>query len=334
MGRLAQFGFVAVLALPFAVYAAPGCGGEDTSGAGTQPTGTASMSSGTAGTAAGGAGGTGGGEGGGASTGGAGGLGAPTMTGTCQGKIYACGDLLDNDGDGKIDYQDPDCLGTCDATEDSFYGGIPGQAGPGCIVDCYFDQDSGAGNDGCYWNHACDSNSVAPNYYPEPENGSKCEYNPNANTPGTSSSCAELDAMQADVCHNYCGPLTPNGCDCFGCCELPPGGGKFVFLGSLDKATGLPSCKLADLADPEKCHPCEPVDACLNGCGKCELCVGKDTLPPECFPDGGAGGSGGSGGSGDTMQCPAGIQPCGLPGQAECQINYYCITGCCQSIPG
>jgi hypothetical protein len=332
MGRLAQFGILAVLALPFAAYVAPGCGGEDTSGSGLQSTGSATTM-GTAGTAAGGAGGEGGGAGGGAG-GGVGGTGVPTMTGTCQGKIYKCGDLLDNDGDGKVDWQDPDCLGTCDDTEDSFYGGIPGQAGPGCIVDCYFDQDSGAGNDGCYWNHACDPNSVAPNYYPEPENGSKCEYDPKANTPGTSGTCEQLNAMQADVCHNYCGPLTPNGCDCFGCCELPPGGGQFVFLGSLDKTTGAPSCKLADLADPEKCHPCKPVDACLNGCGKCELCVGKDSLPPECFPDGGAGGMGGAGGSGDTMQCPVGIQPCGLPGQADCAINYYCITGCCQSIPG
>ena len=98
--------------------------------------------------------------------------------------------------------------------------------------------------------------------------------------------------------------------------------------------TGEFTCTLDVLADPDKCRPCQPVQGCLNGCGKCELCLGKDELPPECFPDGGAGGMGGAGGSGDTMQCPAGIQPCGLPGQAECPANYYCITGCCQTIPG
>lgn len=336
MARLAQFALFAVLSLPFAFAAAPGCSdGEATGSASTQSGGTA----GTGGNASGGAGGegqggAGGGVGGGSGGNGAGGGvgGAPTQMGFCQGKVYECGDLIDNDGDGTIDSQDADCLGPCDNTENSFFGGIPGSDGPGCVVDCYFDQDSGAGNDGCYWNHKCDPNSVAPNYYPEPENGSQCEYDLNANTPGTGASCADMNAMQADVCHNYCGPLTPNGCDCFGCCELPPGGGKFVFLGSKDKTTGEPSCKLADLADPDKCHPCKPVDACLNGCGVCELCVGKDTLPPECFPDGGAGGMGGAGGGGN-MQCPAGIQPCGLPGQPECPFNAYCITGCCQVIP-
>jgi hypothetical protein len=34
------------------------------------------------------------------------------------------------------------------------------------------------------------------------------------------------------------------------------------------------------------------------------------------------------------MQCPTGVQPCGVPGQAVCPANSYCITGCCQSIPG
>ena len=34
--------------------------------------------------------------------------------------------------------------------------------------------------------------------------------------------------------------------------------------------------------DPTVCHPCTPVDACLNTCGTCELCLGKTTLPPEC----------------------------------------------------
>jgi hypothetical protein len=150
--------------------------------------------------------------------------------------------------------------------------------------------------------------------------------------------------MQSATCHDICSPLTPNGCDCFGCCELPAGSKKYVFLGSVDADTGLASCKLADLDDPKKCHPCEPVDACLNTCGVCELCIGKDTLPPECFPSG-AGGAGGAGqggagqggngaGGGDTMQCPLGVQACGLAGQAPCPPNYYCITGCCQAIPG
>src|SRR5262245_34354102 len=189
----------------------------------------------------------------------------PTEISECQGHVYACGDLEDNDGDMLIDYQDPDCLGPCDNTEDSYFGGISGQPGPPCTVDCYFDQDSGAGNDDCYWNHECDPHEVAPDYHPEHVNGSSCEYNPNANTPGTSASCDEMYNMQSNTCLSYCGPLTPNGCDCFGCCELPAGGGNYVWLGS-ENPKGTGSCSIAVVGDPTKCEPCKPVAACLNTC--------------------------------------------------------------------
>src|SRR5947207_1649807 len=68
----------------------------------------------------------------------------------CQSHVFECGDCVDNDGDGLIDDQDPDCLGPCDNSENNYYGNIPGQAGPACTVDCYFDQDSGSGNDDCH----------------------------------------------------------------------------------------------------------------------------------------------------------------------------------------
>jgi hypothetical protein len=236
----------------------------------------------------------------------------------CQGHVYACGDLADNDGDGLIDSQDPDCLGPCDNTENSYYGGIPGQPGPHCWTDCYFDQDSGDGNDHCLWNHKCDPHEVAPGYYPESENGATCAYNPNANTPGTNATCDQMYNMQSNECLSYCGPLTPNGCDCFGCCELPAGTGKYVWLGSEIKGVG--TCDAASVGDPTKCQPCLPVQACLNTCDHCEICVGKPTLPPDCTPDGG------------DPQCPPGIQACGLPGQQPCPVNTYCITGCCQKI--
>ncbi|APR87552.1 hypothetical protein A7982_12901 [Minicystis rosea] len=271
------------------------------------------------------------------------------MVTTCQGHVYQCGDCIDNDGDGLVDAEDPECLGPCDNTENGYYGGIPGQSGPSCTVDCYFDQDSGSGNDDCHWNHKCDPHEVAPDYYPESKNGASCAYDPNANTPGTSGTCDQLYDAQSTTCMDFCGPLTPNGCDCFGCCELPAGGGKYVWLGSED-ANGNGSCDLAHVTDPSRCQPCMPVKACLNTCAKCELCIGKTTLPPECFPDGGttsssssSGGSSSSSGSsssgssssgGVEGQCPSGVQPCGLPGQSACSTGYYCITGCCQKLPG
>ncbi len=326
MRILARAAFVALLISPPAAGLAVGCGGGSDTGS-SGPTASTGSTSGTASGGNGGAGGNGGGSTSTYTTTGSGN--PPTDIAECQGHIYECGDLVDNDNDGLMDSQDPDCLGPCDNTENSYYGGIPGSDGQACVIDCYFDQDSGAGNDGCYWNHKCDEHEAAPGYYPESVNGAACAYDPNANTPGTSASCDEMYNTQADVCMNYCGPLTPNGCDCFGCCELPAGGGNFVFLGSID-ADGNGKCTMADVADPDKCEPCKPVAACLNGCGPCELCIGKTELPPECFPDGG--GTGGAGGGG-AQQCSDGVQPCGLVGQDPCPLNYYCITGCCIKSP-
>ncbi|MCC6556986.1 MAG: hypothetical protein IT372_28880 [Polyangiaceae bacterium] len=291
-----------------------GCSDDTVDGASTSSTGTTN------------AGGAGGGTGGGGTTTTTGVGGAPTTVSPCQGHVYECGDTLDNDGDGLIDYQDPDCLGPCDNTEGSYYGGIAGQPGPACTVDCYFDQDSGSGNDDCYWNHQCDPHEVSPDYHPESSNGDACAHNPNANTPGTSGTCDELYNAQSQACHDYCGPLVPNGCDCFGCCELPAGSGQYVWLGSDANGDKTGSCSRDVIDDPTKCEPCLPVAGCLNGCDPCELCLGKDTLPPECYPDGGAGG-------GPTGQCPGGDQPCGLPGQDPCPATHYCITGCCQEVP-
>ncbi|NCT11979.1 MAG: hypothetical protein GW767_04415, partial [Rhodobacterales bacterium] len=36
---------------------------------------------------------------------------------TCAGKLLECGDCVDNDGDGLVDWRDPECLGPCDNTE-------------------------------------------------------------------------------------------------------------------------------------------------------------------------------------------------------------------------
>jgi hypothetical protein len=326
----------------FTLAAAQGCGGS----------GDAPGSGGSAGTSAGGAGSTYAGSGGGLTTGtgnssgsGSGNASASSGTGStgsgpivpvaCQAHFYACGDGNDNDGDGLTDSQDPDCLGPCDNTEGNFYGGIPGQTGSACLVDCYFDQDSGSGNDECNWNHKCDPNEVAPKYYPESNNGSKCEHDDKANTPGTNQTCAQLFDAQSKTCLDFCGPLTPNGCDCFGCCELPAGSGKHVWLGSED-ANGNGSCSIADLDNPDKCQPCLQVKGCLNTCERCEICIGKTTVPADCLPGGSTSSSGsgsGSSGSGGGGQCSPGVQACGLPGQEPCSFDEYCITGCCQKIP-
>jgi len=309
------------------------------------------------------------GQAGAAGTGGASPYDAGIIILQCQGHVYECGDTLDNDNDGLIDMMDPDCLGPCHNNERGYFLNIPGGgAASNCKLDCYFDQDTGNGNDECYWNHNCDPLETAANgWHPE---GTNCTYNPNANTPGTSASCAELLNDQTDYCEQFCAPLVPNGCDCFGCCELPAGSNKFVWLGSQVNDVG--SCDIASVGDPSKCQPCTPVKGtCYNACEHCELCLGKTELPADCFPPGpdagaggtsGAGGSPGTGGSGGTpgsggtagaggtpgtggtagaggtpgcggQICPVGSQACGLSCQPPCPTGQFCLTGCCQKNP-
>jgi hypothetical protein len=227
----------------------------------------------------------------------------------CAGKVYECGDCLDNDGDCKIDSNDPECLGACQNNESGFKGDIPGQNSAPCKADCYFDNDTGSGNDDCYWTHECDPHEVASAYDPE---GLKCKYDPNAKSPGSNGSCADHFATQSATCHSICDPLTPNGCDCFGCCSIP-GAPTTVYLGSEDSG-GNGTCTLANVGDPTKCRPCLQVQACSNPCDHCELCVGKPTLPPDCT----------------VQQCPTGIQHCGLLTDPDCRDGEYCVTGCCQ----
>ncbi|MEZ4220693.1 MAG: hypothetical protein R3B13_07160 [Polyangiaceae bacterium] len=327
-----------------------GVGGSGTGSTGAGGTGTGSTGAGGTGTGSTGAGGTGTGGTGATGSGG----GTPVVV-QCQGKTYQCGDAIDNDGDGLIDWQDPDCFGPCDNNETGYKGNIPGQAAPPCKQDCYFDQDSGSGNDHCYWDHACDPNEKAPNFPPE---GAACAYDANTkvNASGGPVSCVQAKTSQEKACLDFCGPLTPNGCDCFGCCNVP-GAPTPVWLGSQD-AGGNGTCTLKDIKDPLKCKPCTIVTGCFNDCKECELCLGKTTLPPTCFPGtggstgtggtgaggtggggtggtgtGGTGGSGGTGGGCAVPQCPAGVQPCGVSCTPACGAGQYCLTGCCITVP-
>jgi hypothetical protein len=190
---------------------------------------------------------------------------------TCQNKTYDCGDCEDNDGDGLTDADDPECLGACQNAEDTYAGNIPGQNNAPCKHDCYFDKDSGHGNDDCHWDHRCDPL--------EPQND--CSYDPDVNISGTKLTCAELAVEQSSECEDTCGPLTPPGCDYFGCCELPAHSGNYVWIGSEDE-DGEPSCDSQSVLDADKCHPCTPVGAYFKPCGPCELCAGMTELPEEC----------------------------------------------------
>ena len=251
---------------------------------------------------------------------------------SCGGRVTECGDCIDNDGDGTADERDRECLGPCDNTEGpALTAGVGGETGGPCQSDCYFDFGNGSGNDDCFWDHRCDPLSVAPNFPPE---GDSCPFE--ASRVGGRT----CPATQSDTCGEVCRPVTPNGCDCFGCCTFdeisgraPGAGGPYVWIGSVFDGTNNGSCTFADVEDTSLCKPCTPVGDCLNECGRCELCIGRDpaSLPADCFPppptDGGVPSDMGT----PSLRCDPGVQACGLPGDALCGPDYYCVTGCCVS---
>jgi hypothetical protein len=218
-----------------------------------------------------------------------------------------CADCKDNDGDTLVDWQDPECAGPLDNDEATFGTGIPGDNMDACKQDCFFDGNSGAGDDKCEWNLKCDKGNTSPN--------SVCPYDP---------SYKNCPATQTDQCKKFCAALTPNGCDCFGCCTVTYNGTtKDVKLSS--------TCSVADINDPAKCNPCSKVADCQNDCGPCELCLGKTTIDPSCTPpDAGTTDSG--------TPDPLGGQTCSIEGasacnaQVPCPNGTYCITGCCIQI--
>jgi hypothetical protein len=215
-----------------------------------------------------------------------------------------------DDGDCAVDNHDTDCWGPCDNNESGWAGEVPGQQNQSeCnVMDCYFDQNSGTGNDNCYWSHTCD-----------PLEPGDCTHDPNYSPPGTPLTCPQLQMMQSETCLDFCGPLVPNGCDCFGCCDvsLEDGSSVTVYLGTEDPDTGVGTCNLEAAADPVLCNPCTQVAACLNPCEQCELCIGQVELPPGC----------------EEQECPPGLLACGQPGQDPCPMGQACVTGCCVPNP-
>src|SRR5260221_3088950 len=129
---------------------------------------------------------------------GLGGSGLGGSTGKIPIGTTQCSDGKDNDGDGLIDSQDPECTGPRDNDESSYATGIPGDNVDPKWQDCFFDGNSGGGDDGCRYSTKCLTGEL----------------------PLTDKNCSP-----ALACQKFCMPLTPNGFDCFGCCAATPSGG-------------------------------------------------------------------------------------------------------------
>jgi hypothetical protein len=295
------------LFLPISLAWACGSGDEgDGSGSGASSTGaTAASSSSGSGTMIGGEGnvttggtlpGTGGTTGTAGTTNNFGG--APVLGDT------ACSNGEDDDDDGLIDGFDPECTGPWDNDESTFATGIPGDNVDPKWQDCFYDGNSGAGDDDCRYATGCLTGELKP----------------------TDASCKLTDA-----CIEFCAPLTPNGCDCFGCCTVDTADGPIDIQGAT-------TCSVANVDDEEACPRCVRSDACGNTCGRCELCPGKTIadLPDDCAPTGTGGAPSGTGGAPDVPDpgytCDGGEQVCG-PDLAPCNLGWYCAQGCCLQQP-
>jgi hypothetical protein len=227
----------------------------------------------------------------------------------CNGHVCQCSDGLDNDMDGLADALDPECVSPFDDDESSFATGIPGDNhGANAMTECFFDGDSGPGNDrdcivpnGCDCRGCCDFNIdrsggrervnirdpachiVARTTTPNVEGG-PCTPSGDAG-PGSCTGAGQRCLRDGSGLYYFCAPCTP----ClFANEEMPP----------------LRNCNV---------NPCDPTR---------ERCIGDP--PPTGGPD-------------------AGAPLCGEAGRQGCVTNgdcmslgsgFFCITGCCEYVPG
>jgi hypothetical protein len=176
--------------------------------------------------------------------------------------------------------------------------------------------------------------------------------------------CAEVRAALDDPangpsCMETCGPATPPGCDCFGCCELPARSGNFVYLGTRD-ADGAGTCTYEagvdefaatggdpDAAIDRACRLCTPVTTCMTPCTDFDQCFGEPPPPPlACVPtDPGTNPDGGpvtrpDAGSDPVTDPDASVGPapkCAGSGNAcvatrDCPGSQICYLGCCLEV--
>ncbi len=205
----------------------------------------------------------------------------------CRVDGLACANCSDDDGDGFTDAADPHCMGHDDDDEGRFALFSASPVSAAGTVDCWFDNNIGGQDDGCAIPSSC---LIEPS-------GAGCR---------PSGRCVER-----------CLPLTPPGCDCFGCCTICEGGECATV--QVNSAVA-PSCTLDALADASACPPCTPRPDCSRACDgtDCTLCPGQSVadLPATC---------------GGVNVCPAGLTRCVTDNDCP-DMSTYCHTGCCRAV--
>jgi hypothetical protein len=202
------------------------------------------------------------------------------------GRPCQCDNGIDEDVDGLVDGLDPECTGPFDDDESSFATGLPGGTDSLCR-DCFWDSNAGFGDDRCAYHADCLLGQT-------PTAGGDCTCEP------------------SEQCVMNCRTRTPNGCDCFGCCEVTKEDGDVV------NVVLSQGCSTELLDDRSSCTECVQSEACRNPCGRCELCPGRrpEDLPADCPRQG---------------VCEENQPVCSAT-EACPTRDFYCQLGCCQQI--
>lgn len=202
----------------------------------------------------------------------------------CGGRPCECSNGKDDDGDGRTDGFDYECTGAFDDVERDFATGVADDSRMPKCQDCYFDVIPG--RDACNRATSCATEGIA------------------SEGTGACRSC-----VVPSSCADHCVRFAPNGCDCFGCCEVFRGEQRFPILLRA-------GCTLDALEDSARCTRCVPATDCWNRCDDCELCPGRtiDDLPPQCGMQFGCEGS---------TVCTQ---------SSDCQAGEFCQFGCCITI--
>jgi hypothetical protein len=221
-------------------------------------------------------------------------------TAACTAAGPQCNNCIDDDGDGRIDGADVECTGALDNDESSFATGIPGDNIDTVHQDCFFDGNSGSGNDGCNIHVCC--------LLGAPDRAS-CPFGANQYNP------AECNTPETQACIDLCAPLAPPGCDCFGCCTICDPASNQCF-DILTNPAVAPNCDETTISDPVACPRCVQRTDCGNPCdpAHCILCPGQspDDLPADCN---------------NMNLCATGQAVCNAT--TPCAAGTYCSNGCC-----
>ena len=217
----------------------------------------------------------------------------PTGTLLCGNHVCQCNNGVDDDGDGTADGFDVECTGGIDDDEGSFATGIPGDNRDPKWQDCFFDGNSGAGDDRCRYPTECLTGELSLD----------------------DDACAVTQQ-----CRDNCQPRTPAGCDCFGCCavEIPGNGVVNVLL--------TDSCSLEKIGDTDACPVCTPNPSCQGPGEPVDPGTPSDPVDPSEPGDPGDPGQPGADAGPPPADCT--VQP-ECSEAVDCPVGEFCSFGCC-----